>query len=400
MPVTVRPIDPEEMDEFVRVVALCLNMSPEPIRASMQPEFTLCAFEDDKLATAYAAWPFTMRINGAPVPIAGVTTVGTLPVFRLRGNLRRIMQTDFQRLYEREGPPLAVLYASQAAIYQRYGYGIVSTHISYRVEPRYLTFAHGVPIRGSLRESGRDEAALLNDVFRRYRDPRNGVIHRSRPLWAANQFADPPEHHELSVVVYEEDGQALGYVIYTTGPGSYPPPGVGGVLNVREVVWLTPAAYIALWRHIAGFELMREVIWRSAPSDDPLPHLLLEPRMLQATARDGILARIVDLPRTLASRTYATEAVLTFEVQDELCPWNAGRWRMETGADGAARVARTTENPQVTMPVSTLAMLLFGQISAGEAARMGRLDAHDEPALDAWDAVFRTRYRPFCPDQF
>jgi hypothetical protein len=30
---------------------------------------------------------------------------------------------------------------------------------------------------------------------------------------------------------------------------------------------------------------------------------------------------------------------------------------------------------------------------------MGRLDAHDPDAMDRWDLVMRTRYRPFCPDQ-
>jgi hypothetical protein len=52
------------------------------------------------------------------------------------------------------------------------------------------------------------------------------------------------------------------------------------------------------------------------------------------------------------------------------------------------------------MPVTTLALLLFGQISATEAWRMGRLDAHDREALPAWDATLRTRYRPFCGDAF
>lgn len=144
---------------------------------------------------------------------------------------------------------------------------------------------------------------------------------------------------------------------------------------------------------------MREIVWGSAPPDDPLPHLLLEPRMLRDTARDGILARIVDLSRALTARPYAAPASLTFEVRDEMCPWNAGRWRLET--DGAeSSVLRAAGEPQLSMPVQTLAMLLFGQVSATEAARMGRLDAHEPEALPAWDAALRTAYRPYCPDQF
>jgi hypothetical protein len=52
------------------------------------------------------------------------------------------------------------------------------------------------------------------------------------------------------------------------------------------------------------------------------------------------------------------------------------------------------------MPISTLAMIVFGQINATEAARMGRLDVHDARSLSAWDDVMRTKYPLFCADEF
>ena len=65
-----------------------------------------------------------------------------------------------------------------------------------------------------------------------------------------------------------------------------------------------------------------------------------------------------------------------------------------------ARGSRTKETPQLVMPVSTLAMLVFGQISPGEAARMARLDVLDDGALPLWDRAMSTAHRPFCPDIF
>ena len=398
MSTVVRPAEAEEMPEFVRICSLSLAMD-EAGFAAMRPEWTLCAFEDGRLATCYGRWPFTMRLNGAPVPVAAVTTVSTLPVYRRRGHLRAIMDADFRRLHEQEGPPIAALYASLAAIYQRFGYAVVSTHYSYRVEPRYLAFAHPGLVRGELREVTRDDSGLLNDLLKRFRAPRTGDIHRSRAVWEYGALAPPPAGHTLSLLVYEEDRESLGYVIYTTGPGGFDGPGPRLALNVRDLVWLTPAAYRAVWEHLLRFDLVREVTWGTVPADDPLPHLLLEPRMLNATARDGICGRIVDLPRALPGRPYGGAGTLTFEVLDEMCPWNAGRWRMETSGPETA-VQRTTEEPQVTLPAHTLVMLLFGQISATEGARMGRLDAHDPVALDTWDSVMRTRYRPFCGDHF
>jgi predicted acetyltransferase len=386
------------MPEFSRIVALSLALDPNSFEM-MRPEWTLCAFESGRLATCYAAWPFTMRLNGAPVPIAGVTTVSTAPVARRRGHLRAIMDADFHRLHESGAAPIAALYASLAAIYQRYGYGIVSTHISYQVEPRYISFSQPATLRGGLRELTRDDAGLLNEIYRRFRDPRNGYLHRSRASWAIGPLATPPEGHTLSMLLYEEDGEPLGYVIYTTGHEAMEGPGPDHILQIRDLVWLTPAAYRAIWEHIGRFDLVRNVHWRSVPPDDPLPHLLHEPRMLRATARDGILARIVDLPRALAARPYSAAGTLTFEVRDDMCPWNAGRWSLETSGT-ETRIDRTTAEPHLTLPIQTLSMLLYGQISPTEAARMGRLDAHDQDALENWDAVMRTRYRPYCADQF
>ena len=111
------------------------------------------------------------------------------------------------------------------------------------------------------------------------------------------------------------------------------------------------------------------------------------------------MARIVDVAKALPSRRYPEEATLIFEVIDELCPWNQGLWKLETGTAGAS-ISRTSQSAQLVMPVSTLAMLVFGQISATEAARMGRLDILEHSALPLWDRVMITAHRPFCPDIF
>ncbi|MBU0995833.1 MAG: GNAT family N-acetyltransferase [Proteobacteria bacterium] len=81
----------------------------------IQPEMTFCAFVDGKLATSYAAWPMTMRFNGNPIPFAGITFVGTSPVYRGLGCLRQMTQKHFEHLYETGERGFAALYASQAS---------------------------------------------------------------------------------------------------------------------------------------------------------------------------------------------------------------------------------------------------------------------------------------------
>ncbi len=396
MAVEIRPARAEEIEEFKRIASNTLVESPSRY-AAIEPEFTLCAFEDGKLTTSYAAWPLTMRFNGVGLPVAGVTLVGTFPIYRRRGNLRKIMTAHFARLREEGERPVAILYASMAAIYQRYGYAVVSTQNAYDIDPRFLRFAVPTDVSGSYRELGDDDFPLLVDLYRRFRKDRTGFVHRGRAMWLAGVIAPAPAGGFLHRIAYEEAGETLGYMIYALQPGQGDPP--SHRITVRDLVWLTPSAYRAVWDYFANMDIVRNIVWGRVPLDDPLPNLLLEPKVLGATSRDGLLGRVVDVERAMPGRGYDVEGVLTFEIIDELCPWNTGGWRLETSPDGA-RVTRHSGEAQLTMPVSTLAMLMFDQINASQAARMGRLQVNDPSALPVWDSVMRTRFRPACTDSF
>ena len=402
MTVEFRPATKEEMERFQYVAANVFVSTQNPdATLVMQPELTYCAFEDGKLATAYAEWPLTMRFNGNGAPIAGVTFVGTLPVYRRRGYLRKIMTDRFETLHEQGERAIAALYASRAAIYQRYGYAVVSTHGSYNVDPRDLQFSVPQDVPGTFREMVDDEFSVLVELYRHFRAERTGYIHRGKAMWDYGVLMAPTTRGGLlSKVIYWENGEPQGYLIYVLeSPPGGDASGPNQRLTIRDLVWLTPAAYRAVWNYIANMDLVGNVVWSHVPDDDPLPHLLLEPRMLRKTSGDGLLGRIIDVEKALPQRHYDEEGVLTFEIKDDLCPWNQGWGKLEASTAGSS-VGLTDEEPQLTMPVSTLAMLMFGQMSASEAARMARLDVSDGSALPLWDKVMRTKYRPACADTF
>ncbi|MFC1900374.1 enhanced intracellular survival protein Eis [Chloroflexota bacterium] len=396
MELEIRPARPEEMDELKRVAHASLLIT---ISAEINPELTLCAFKDGKLATSYAAWELTMRLNGGDIPVAGVTVVGTLPVYRRNGYLRKITTTHFETLYNQGKFPIAALHASRSAIYQRYGYAVIQTRNSYNIEPRYLEFTSISPANGSFRESGKDDLKLLDKLYQSFIKDRTGYLIRTDDMWQTNVLTLHHDRGLMTTVIYEEEDKPLGYIIYITNFAQEARKRLSHNLNIREIVWLSTSAYRAIWDYFKRMDLVINIAWSGVPVDDPLPHLLLEPRMLNATSDAGLMGRIIDIEKALTGRGYDEESTLNFEVIDELCPWNKGRWKLETSTDGSA-IKRTNEEPQLSMPVSTLAMLYFGQISATEASRMGRLDVLKPEALSSWDKIMRTRYKPAGTDFF
>jgi predicted acetyltransferase len=409
----IRPYREEEAQAFFRVPSIVFgNYTGEPQRPgeglNIPPPWSLCAFEDGELATTYAAFPLVARLNGGKAPMAGVTMVGTLPWFRRRGHLRKIMETDFKRRYEQRMEPIAGLLASIAAIYQRYGYGVCSTSVRYSIDPKLIGFVPSLPpARGRWREGTKDEQPLLEQLYRAFTKPRNGALHRAPAIWEGQVLGlrsdfGPPGFGPSLISIYEEGDVPQGYVAYAAKfleSSSSDSGGPGQRLFVRDFACLTPGAYRAMWEQFRTFDLVTRVWVNAAPIDDPAPHILLDPRELNATHRDHLLARILDIERALPLRPYGREGRVIFEVRDEMCRWNDGRWILDAGAEGAT-VTRAKESPQLTLDVSTLAQLLFGQVSPSRAVRYGRAEAAPNAPLELWDAMWKTEYAPFLPDIF
>ena len=409
--VEVRAANAEEMEDFRFIANLALQEHGNPMRdpvTFLQPEWSTCVFEHGALSTTFGAWPFSMRFNGERAHVAGVTAVGTDPTKRRRGYLRLAMEHSLDEQYER-GQSLAALYASQAGIYQRFGYAVCSRRYKYELDPRDLSFVHAPTPMGKLSVVNAkdlpDNAVVIRDLYRQYMQPRNGLLHRGLNLWNAEVLAEPDDITEgpVRVLLYEEDGDTLGYMVYTSRE-DHSLSELSAFqrdqrMTIREYGWLTPEAYTAMWQFAAGQDLVLRIQVVDAPSDDPIQHFARDPRTLRLNVLDGILVRIVDLPRALMTRKYAVESELTFRVEDDLCEWNEGTWRLSVGPEGAD-IRQIDRTPELTMDVFTLAHLATGALPASYAHRLGRIEAADSASLIRADQLFVTEYAMHCMNHF
>ena len=136
--IEIRPATQAEMDQLGELTSYvyggAFGDGPANTAAtSNRPEWTLCAFDGARMVASYGAIPFTMRANGKAMPVAGVSIVGTLPEYRRPGLLRQITERSFEQMRD-NGQTVAALWASQAAIYQRYGYSLCSVQRRYELD--------------------------------------------------------------------------------------------------------------------------------------------------------------------------------------------------------------------------------------------------------------------------
>src|SRR5947208_3341669 len=97
------------------------------------------AYDGDVPVGTAADFPFRLTVPGGELAAGGVTCVAVLPSHRRQGVLTELMRRELDDLHER-GDPLAVLWASEAAIYGRFGYGMAAPHfdidLTVRVDSR------------------------------------------------------------------------------------------------------------------------------------------------------------------------------------------------------------------------------------------------------------------------
>ena len=129
-PMEMRPATREEFDDFDRAVMAAFHreVTEEDRRAfrrTDEPERSLAWFDDGRIVAGTSIYSRHVTVPGAVVPCAAVTAVGVVPTHRRRGLLTAMMRRQLEDVRAR-GEPVAALWASEGAIYGRFGYGIAA----------------------------------------------------------------------------------------------------------------------------------------------------------------------------------------------------------------------------------------------------------------------------------
>jgi predicted acetyltransferase len=353
---------------------------------------------DGRIVGGAGALSFDVSVpGGARVSAAGVTVVGVLPSHRRRGVLNALMRAQLDDAHA-HGDAVACLWASEATIYGRYGYGLAARSGDMTLSRERTAFARPFEPSGVVELVGADEAArVFPRLYEQMRDGRPGMMSRDDTWWTTRRLHDDPARRQggpLTLALLALDGAPAAYAMYRVTQDWHAGSSTG---HVRVVEAVAPGAEAAreLWRWLLDFDWTSQITSGLLPLDHPLFLLLAEPRRMAFTVNDGIWVRLIDLQAALAGRRYALDGDVVLEVEDSFCPWNAGRWRI-----GGAGVEATEADAELRLDVADLASVYLGGFGFADLARASRVEELRAGAVARADALFRTGVEPWCPEIF
>jgi predicted acetyltransferase len=306
--------------------------------------------------------------------------------------IRTLGDDDYQAFSE----VVAALWASEGAIYGRYGYGLAAQFTDLRL-PKGAAFHSGVDVGDDrVREVPREEALpAARALYDRVAPNRPGYLSRSTAEWEYHLADD--EQHRGGLSRYRFAVHPRGYAVYRI-KHEWGDRGPEHELNVRELVAEDDRAYAALYRYLLDVDLIAELRYFTG-SDDPVFHLLRNPRLARRSHRDSLWVRLVDLDRALAGRGYLSDVDVVLDVTDDFCPWNADRWRL-TVKEGAAAVRRVTDDPDVALDISALGAAFLGGTRLTTLAKAQFVRERTPGAVRALSHAFLGEAVPHCPEVF
>jgi predicted acetyltransferase len=399
-PVEIRTITDEEVVAFreslMQTFGFDTHDDPdgaERVRALVDYKQAWAAFDGSTIAATAATFrDLSIGIPGGDtLPIAALTMVTVRPTHRRRGLLRELMRRHLDDARER-GLAASGLWASEAQIYGRFGYGVAAEHDAITVGDTTRVTVGERPFDNVEWVEEPRARELLPDIYTRATAQRPGALRRDAAWWHHRRFLESPwARHGASLrrhVVTTRDGQPTGFVSYRHRPQESLTP--GGTVEIIELHGIDARAEATLWHFVLSMDLFKQVTWWSAPTDEPLPLIVSDPRRIERKRADNIWLRIEDVPAALRARRYATDGVLRFSV------------------DGAAYELAVTDSRASCVPASrsdleidrsALASLYLGGFAATRLARAG-LVRGDDRAIATADRLFAWPIAPWCPEVF
>lgn len=359
------------------------------------------AEDGDRIVGTLGCFDLDMTVPDGSIPCAGTTRVTVAPTHRRQGVLRSLMEAHLTEAVE-HGDVIAALWASDSAIYGRFGFGVAVESFAIDLDRTRARLGKATPTPERIEPISADEAATaLPPLFERIRREIPGSFARTDSWWTHRRLRDPEDRRNgasalRTALSVGDDGRATGYVQFRV-ESRFDGAHSDDVAHVVELFGSTPGSWSGLWSLVLGLDLATTIRSRYRPIDDPLFEFLEGIRRVNRTLIDTEWVRVLDVERALTSRTYAEPGAVTLAITDGMGIAN-GTFRL--GWDGShIDCGGSTGAADLEIDVSDLGVALMGRPRFSAGVLAGTIRGSTESAAMA-DRMFVHHRAPYCQEQF
>jgi predicted acetyltransferase len=242
-------------------------------------------------------------------------------------------------------------------------------------------------------------------IYERLRIEQPGAVSRSSSWWAHylhDRVADRQGASTLHHAVHtDRDGVADGYLTYRI-KGRWEIETPAFEVQVIELLAATPETYNELWRYVLEADLGQTIACHCGRTDEPLRHLLRDPRRLKVDAVcDDLYLRLLDIPLALSARTYAATGTVVLGVAETIPTAKTGHYLLSAEAGQAGATCHLTDRPaDIMLHTTALATAYLGGETFTNLVRAGQAAAASPARLTEADAMFSWGIAPYCGTMF
>lgn len=372
---------PQDRNEVESLWAYCFEPRENPFfqwyfSKFYVPENVLMGFKEGQMACLTHLNPYTLKLRGKCIPTSYIVGLATHPAARRGGVGGKLLKAALKEM-KRRGHYVNILMPSKAGFYQPYGYELYCHQWKETMPLESLRPLTDRTVRFAFVNSP-DQWRYLAAVYDAYTKPLSGYAVRDEASWRSHIEAQLVEGN--IAVVFHED-RPIAYMYYNLGE----PTIISG-----EFVYATMQGKRGLLEYAYNHRSQGKALQWNEGIHDQSYRFYPDGKQGHETM-PFMTCRIVDVKGALEQISYPNDVCgsLTFHTEDPLAEWNTGTFTL-TVADGKGTVAKLSDGQaDVSMPIGTLALLVFGAMDVNDLVFCEKLQGTDK-ALTTLAAFFPT----------